>query len=60
MSKQKWIQSAIEHRGQLHRDLGIPEGKKIPLATLKKAKKNKNPKIAARARLAMILHGFKK
>jgi hypothetical protein len=60
MSDEKWIAKATEHKGALHRHLGIPEGKKIPLSTLRKARKSKDKKIAAEARLAMILHGFNK
>ena len=34
--KNKWIQKALKHRkrGALHRDMGIPEERKIPMRTL--------------------------
>lgn len=60
MAKEKWIQSAIKKPGALHKDLGVPKGKKIPEAKLEKAEHSKNPKIAKRARLAETLKGFKK
>ncbi len=30
----KWIQGAISSPGQLHRDLGVPQGEKIPAKKL--------------------------
>ncbi len=53
-SGSRWIQKAIKRPGQLHRDLGIPEGKKIPLSVLRKAAKRKD-KVGQRARLALNL-----
>ena len=41
------------HKGKLHRELGIPEGKKIGKARTAKAARSKNPEIrrdAIRAR----------
>ncbi len=54
MSKKHWIQKAIKHPGALHKSLGIAKGKKIPVATLKRAASG-NGMIAKRARLAMTL-----
>tara|TARA_R110002020_G_scaffold82221_1_gene203583 strand:- start:324 stop:545 length:222 start_codon:yes stop_codon:yes gene_type:complete len=54
-----WIAGAIKNPGALHRDLGIPEGEKIPLALIKKAAKRKD-KVGERARLALTLRGFHK
>ncbi len=54
-----WIGGAIENPGALHRDLGIPEGEKIPVDLIKKAAKRKD-KVGSRARLALTLRGFKK
>ena len=31
------------HKGLLHKDLGVPKGKKIPEKKLEKAKKNASP-----------------
>lgn len=50
-----FIKSAIKHPGALHRDLGVPEGQKIPPARIEAATHSNNPKIAARARLAQTL-----
>lgn len=49
-----WIQGAIKKPGALHRDLGVPVGKKIPTAQLHAAAKKKG-KIGQRARLAVTL-----
>lgn len=57
---EKWIQGAIKKPGALHKSLGVPEGKKIPEAKLKKAEHSKNPTTAKRARLAETLKGMKK
>lgn len=50
----KWIQEAIQHKGALHKDLGVPEGKKIPAKKLKAAEK-KGGVVGKRARLAETL-----
>lgn len=34
-----WIQGAIKHPGALHKELGVPEGKKIPAKKLDAAAK---------------------
>ena len=62
MAKEKWIQKAIpkSHRGALHRELGIPQSKKIPKSKIKKAEHSKNPILAKRARLADTLSKLKK
>jgi len=54
-----WIQSAIKKPGQLHKDLGVPAGKKIPAGKLAAAAK-KGGKVGQRARLAQTLKGMKK
>lgn len=56
----KWIQGAIKHPGALHRDLGVPQGKKIPASKLAKAAHSKNPTIRKRAALAKTLKGMHK
>ena len=56
----KWIQKAIKHPGALHKELHVPEGKKIPEKKLERAEASKNPKIARQARLAETLKGLKK
>lgn len=55
-----WIAGATKNKGALHRDLGVPEGKKIPKKKLAKAEHSKNKKTAARARLAVELGSFRK
>jgi hypothetical protein len=57
MAKDKWIQSAIQHKGALHKELGVPEDKKIPLKKLNKAA-HSSGKLGKRARLAKTLRGF--
>lgn len=59
MAKEKWIQKAIKKPGALHREMGIPEGKKIPQKRLKAAAK-KGGKLGRRARLAETLEKFHK
>lgn len=55
----KWIQKAIKKPGQLHKDLGVPQGKKIPAGKIAAAAK-KPGKVGARARLAQTLSKMKK
>lgn len=55
MAKEHWIQGAIKKPGALHRELKVPEGKKIPEAKLKKAEHSKNPLEKKRANLAQTL-----
>lgn len=57
--KKKWIQDAIKKPGALHKELGVPEGKKIPAKKLKAAAK-KGGKLGQRARLAETLSKMKK
>lgn len=53
----KWIQKAIKRPGQLHRDLGVPQGQPIPRERLNAAAQG-GGKTAQRARLAQTLRGF--
>ena len=53
----KWIQGAIKHPGALHRQLGVPQGKRIPQSKLRAAAKKKG-KVGQRARLAETLSGM--
>lgn len=59
MADKKWISGAIKKPGQLHRDLGVPQGKKIPESKIKAAEA-KGGKVGQRARLAETFKGFKK
>lgn len=55
----KWIQGAIEKPGALHKQLGVPEGEKIPAGKLAAAAE-KGGKLGKRARLAQTLKGLNK
>jgi hypothetical protein len=52
--KKKWMQSAVKRPGQLHRDLGVPQGKKIPKSKVRAAAKRPG-KVGQRARLALTM-----
>jgi hypothetical protein len=58
-NKKNWIQNAIKKPGQLHKDLGVPAGKKIPAGKLAAAAK-KPGKVGQRARFAETLKKMKK
>jgi hypothetical protein len=60
MSDKKWISKAIKHPGKLHRELGVPQGTKIPAKKLEKAEHSKNPTVRKEANLAKTLKGFHK
>ena len=53
-----WIKNAIKKPGALHRELGVPMGKKIPAAKLEKAT-HASGKLGQRARMAKTLKGMK-
>lgn len=55
----EWIAGAIKKPGALHKELGVPSGKKIPEKKLNSAIK-KGGVEAKRASLAKTLKGFKK
>lgn len=50
----KWIQKMHMKKGALHREMGVPQGQKIPQAKLEKAA-HAGGKLGARARLAETL-----
>jgi hypothetical protein len=54
-----WIAGAIKHKGALHRELGVPEGQKIPAKKVAAAAK-KGGTLGKRARLAETLKGLPK
>ncbi len=55
MAKKKLnINKAIKKPGQLHRDLGVPQGEKIPKSKIRAAAKKKG-KVGQRARFALLL-----
>ena len=54
----KWISKAIKKPGQLHKDLGVPQGEKFPAAQIEAAAKRPG-KVGQRARLAKTLKKMK-
>lgn len=61
MADKKWIQKAIKKPGALHKQLGVPEGEKIPKKKLEKAASGKLGELAKRrAVLAETLGKFHK
>ncbi len=55
-----WIAKATKNKGALHRELGVPEGEKIPAKKMAKAAKSKNPRIRKQVTLARTLSGLRK
>jgi hypothetical protein len=60
MGDKKWISKAIKHPGKLHRELGVPEGEKIPAKKMAKAAKSKSPTVRKEVALARTLSKMKK
>jgi hypothetical protein len=58
-AKGGFIKGAIKHPGALHKDLGVPQGQKIPAGKLAAAAK-KSGKVGQRARFAETLRGLNK
>lgn len=58
-AKKNFIQNAIKKPGALHRDLGVPQGEKIPKAKIAAAAKE-GGKIGQRARFAQTLAKLRK
>ena len=56
---EKWIQKAHIKKGALHKEMGIPEGKKIPAKKLAAAAKKPGVE-GKRARLAETFKKMKK
>lgn len=54
-----WISGAIKHPGALHRELGVPEGEKIPAKKLARAEHSKSPTERKEAQLAETLKGMR-
>ena len=57
---EKWIQKAVDpsKKGQLHKDLGVPQDQTIPQSKLK-AVAEKGGKVGQRARFALNVRGLK-
>lgn len=58
-SKEKFIQGAIKKPGELHAELGVPQGEKIPPAKIAAAAQ-KGGKLGQRARFAETLAKLRK
>ena len=54
MAGKNFIKGAIKHPGALHKEMGIPQGQKIPAAKLAKAAQA-GGKLGERARFAQTL-----
>ena len=59
MSKD-WIAGAVKHPGALHKELGVPQGDKIPAKKLDAAANSDNPTLRRRVALAKTLKGMHK
>ena len=46
------------HKGALHRELGVPEGEKIPESKIDSAANSSNPKLKRRAEFAKTMAGW--
>jgi hypothetical protein len=58
-----WIKKALSKKGSkgaLHRELGVPEGKKIPAKKMAKAAHSENPRMRKQVNLARTLSGLRK
>jgi hypothetical protein len=54
-----WIAGATKNKGALHKNLGVPQGQKIPAGKLAAAAKRPGV-VGKEARLAKTLKGLKK
>jgi hypothetical protein len=55
-----WIKGAVKRPGQLHADLGVPRGERIPAKKLEAAAHSDNPKVRQRANFAKTMKGLHK
>ena len=58
MSTFGWVKRSVKHPGALHRDLGVTQGKKIPVSKIQAAAHGSG-KTAQRARFALAARKFK-
>lgn len=59
-TKGHWIAGAVKRPGQLHRDLGVPQGQPIPQQKVEVAAHSRNPALRARAQFALNVRGLGK
>jgi hypothetical protein len=46
MAKKNWIAGAIKHPGALHKETGVPQGKKIPAKKLAAPLRSQGKKVS--------------
>jgi hypothetical protein len=51
----KWIAGATRNKGALHRNLGVPEGQRIPESKLAEGARSRNPTVRREVALARTL-----
>jgi hypothetical protein len=56
----KFIQKMHMKKGALHKELHVPEGKKIPEKKMEKAAHSENPRMRKQVNLARTLSGLRK
>ncbi len=59
MAKARFIKAAIKKPGELHRDLGVPQGKPIGAEKIEEAAE-RGGQVGQRARFALVLRGLRK
>jgi len=60
MKSNNWIAEAVEHKGSLHKALGVPKKKKIGSKKIKAAEHSKSPSVRKKAHLAETLSKLRK
>ena len=61
-SSDKWIQKALpkSSKGKLHKKLGVPKDKKIPMSKIKKAENSDSPLLRKEANFAETMKKLRK
>lgn len=58
----RWVKKSAFHpggeKGKLHRELGVPEGEKIPAGRLAAAERSRNPEVKRDAIRAKTMEGW--
>lgn len=58
MAKKKSIYIEPSHKGELHRDLGVPEGQTLTADDIQRGLDSKDPAVRMRARFAKNARSF--
>jgi len=58
--RRKRIRIKKSNRGKLRKSAGVKKGRKIPVSTLRKMKRSKNPKTRKRANFALNARKWRK